>query len=163
MRIRISVVVALVLASLCGVALASDAAALIEEGNRLWTQGQLDEALQRYQAASEADPKSVDAYIKSAGVLYAKQEYRAGVVQFQKAIGIDPKNANAFIGIAIGYLHTGQDGPAYAALEEAVRLDPSKYERVRPLMERIEGRVPQMAPTPGMTDEQIEEHLEGMK
>jgi tetratricopeptide (TPR) repeat protein len=163
MRTSGSLVVALVLASFTGVALASDAEALIEEGNQLWSQGQLDEALQRYQAASEADPKSVDARMKFAGVLYAKQEYRAGVEQFQGAISIDPKNANAFIGAAIGYLHMGQDGPAYAALEEAVRLDPSKYERVRPLMERIEGRVPHFAPTPGMTDEQIEEHVQDMK
>ncbi len=130
----------------CGTAAASDAAALVEQGNRLWEEGRLDEALARYEAAGEADPGSVDARMKSAGVLYARQEYREGVKRFQEAISIDPDNANAFIGMAIGYLHMGDDGPAYAALQEAVRLDPGKYERVKPLMERIEARVPHFTP-----------------
>ena len=144
-------------------AMASEAEALVEEGNRLWQQGQLDRAFARYEAAGKADPESVDARMKSAGVLYAKQAYREGVQRFQQAISIDPQNANAYIGMAIGYLHMGQDGPAYAALEEAVRLDPGKYDRVQPLMARIEARVPHFTPRANMSDEDIERHVEGMR
>ena len=79
--------------------------------------------------------------MKLAGLYIARQEYRVGVETFQKAIGIQPDNANAFIGMAIGYLHMGDTGLAYAALEEAVRIDPDSRERVAPLMAHIETRL----------------------
>jgi len=111
---------------------------LIEQGNRQWAAGDLDQAAASYQTAIGMDPKAVDAYMKLAGLHIARQEYRAGVETFQKAIGADPNNANAFIGLAIGYLHLGSPALAEAALDEAVRIDPGRRATLEPLMARIQ-------------------------
>ncbi len=119
-------------------AAAGEDLSLIEQGNREWAAGALDQAAASYRAAIGRDPKHVDAYMKLAGLHMARQEYRAGVETFQKAIGLDPNNANAFIGLAIGYLHMGNPALAQAALEEAVRIDPGKRATLEPLMARIQ-------------------------
>ncbi len=137
----ISLGLAVLLGPCSVVAAEGDAQPLIEAGNRHWEAGELDLAMVSYQDAIEREPRSVDAHMKLAGLLVARQEYRAAVETFQQAISIDPDNANAFIGMAIGYLHLGDHPLAHAALEEALRIDPEKRGRVGPLMRQIEARL----------------------
>ena len=137
----VCVCLAIVLGSWCALAMAGDLQELIVSGNRYWEAGELDQAEASYRRAIEQDPRSVDAHMKLAGLQIARQRYRAGVETFQQAIGLDPDNANAFIGMAIGYLHMGDHQLAYAALEEALRIDPGKRDRVEPLMRQIEARL----------------------
>ncbi len=124
----------------CVFAAEGDVQGLIDAGNRHWAAGELEQAAASYQGAIDKDPRSVDAHMKLAGVQIAGQEYRAGVETFQQAISLNPDNANAFIGMAIGYLHMGSPQLAQAALEEAVRIDPGKHDRIAPLMRQIEAR-----------------------
>ena len=114
---------------------------LIDAGNRHWEAGDLDQAAASYRSAIEQDSGSVDAHMKLAGLQIAQQEYRAGVETFQQAISLNAENANAFIGMAIGYLHLGSPQLAHAALEEALRIDPGRRERVEPLMQQIQARL----------------------
>lgn len=116
------------------------ATALIAEGSRLWEAGDLDAAIQRFQAAAEADPGSVDARLKLGGIHLARNEFGAGVEAFQQAVAIDPNNANAFIALGIAYMHGDNDGPAHAAFSEAIRLDPSRFKTLEPVMERLEAK-----------------------
>ena len=125
---------------------AGEVQSLIEKGNQHWQAGELDQAVVSYQGAVEQDPRSVDARMKLAGLYIARQQYRAGVETFQRAIGIKPDNANAFIGMAIGYLHMGDPQLAYAALVEALGIDPDKRDRVEPLMQQIEARLASRPP-----------------
>jgi tetratricopeptide (TPR) repeat protein len=141
-----------VLLTVGGSAAASDVHALVAQGNDYWAQGDLDRALEIYRQAVEQDERSVDARMKLGGLHVARQEYRAGAQAFQSAIGLDPENANAFIGLAIAYLHLGQSGAAHAALEESLRLDPSRSEQVAPLMQRLEAGMAHPARGPGVGD-----------
>lgn len=137
-RVRLIAILLLTACSLPALTAAGENLSLIEQGNRQWAAGDLDQAAASYQAAIGMDPKAVDAYMKLAGLHIARQEYRAGVETFQKAIGADPNNANAFIGLAIGYLHLGNPVLAQAALDEAVRIDPGRRATLEPLMARIQ-------------------------
>ena len=133
---------AVALGSWCLLAAAGEVQRLIDAGNRHWEAGELDQAEASYRGAIEQEPRSVDAHMKLAGLHIARQQYKAGVETFQQAIGLNPDNANAFIGMAIGYLHMGDPELAQAALEEALRIDPTKRDRIEPLMRQIEARFP---------------------
>ena len=139
-RAGVWVTLALALASSYAIAAAEDVQRLIDAGNEHWQAGQLDQAQASYMSALEKEPRSVDAHMKLAGMYIARQQYRAAVETFQQAIGIKPDNADAFIGMAIGYLHLGDPALAYAALEEAARIDPKKRDRVEALMAHIDAR-----------------------
>ncbi len=141
-RLWFHIALAMVLVGWCLLAVAGgEAQRSIETGNRYWEAGDLDRAEASYRRAIEQEPGSVDAHMKLAGLYIARQRYKAGVETFQQAIGLNPENANAFIGMAIGYLHMGDHQLAYAALEEALRVDPAKHDRVEPLMRQIEARL----------------------
>ena len=45
--------------------------------------------------------------------------------------------SRAFIGMGLSYIHLNRTALAQAALEEALRIDPSKEEQVRPLLEKL--------------------------
>ena len=134
-------VLAVVLGGCWTLAAAEGVQALIDAGNRHWEAGELEQAATSYRSAIEQNPDSVDAHMKLAGLQIARQEYKAGVDTFQQAIGLNPDNANAFIGLAIGYLHMGNHPLAHAALEEALRIDPGKRDRIEPLMQQINARM----------------------
>ncbi len=141
-RLGVCIGLAVLLGGWWGTASAEEVRAWIDAGNRHWEAGDLDRAAASYRSAIEQDASSVDAHMKLAGLQIARQEYRAGVETFQQAISLNPDNANAFIGMAIGYLHLGDHALAYAALEEALRIEPDKRDRIEPLMQQIEARAP---------------------
>ncbi len=120
-------------------------AALMAEGDLLWEQGQLPQAAERFRQAAELDPRSVDARMKLGGVYVAEQNFPAGRDAFQEAIGIDPNNADAFVALGIAYLHVGS-GPALAAFDQALQLDPSLFKRLDPIMKRLGDKQRRMAP-----------------
>ena len=120
-------------------------AALMAEGESLWEQGQLAQAADRFRQAAELDPKSVDARMKLGGVYVAEQNFPAGREAFQEAIGIDPNNANAFVALGIAYLHTGS-GPALAAFDQALQLDPGLFKKLDPIMKKLGDKQRRMAP-----------------
>ena len=119
--------------------------ALMAEGESLWEQGQLPQAAERFRQAAELDPRSVDARMKLGGVYVAEQNFPAGRDAFQEAIGIDPNNADAFVALGIAYLHVGS-GPALAAFDQALQLDPSLFKRLDPIMKRLGDKQRRMAP-----------------
>ena len=111
-------------------------AALMAEGESLWQQGQLPQAAEQFRQAADLDPRSVDARMKLGGVYVAEQKFPAGREAFKEAISIDPKNANAFVALGIAYLHTGS-GPALAAFDQALELDPSLYKKLDPIIKSL--------------------------
>jgi tetratricopeptide (TPR) repeat protein len=122
---------------------ASDAAALIRQGEAQANAGQLDQALTTLQQAVTEDPASSLAYTRLGGVQMLKQEYRAGIQSFQQAITLDQTNANAFVGMGIAYLHLGDYALARAALQEAEQRDPSKQAEIARLQAWIQQRATQ--------------------
>ena len=118
----------------------NDIAALLQKGYEQTEAGQLDQAEQTLQTAVSKAPDSSLAYTRLGGVKVLRQHYSDGVKDFQQAIMLDQNNASAFVGMAVAYLHMGEQGLAKAALQEAMRLDPSKKTEIDKVLAWIEQR-----------------------
>ncbi len=113
---------------------------LIAQGNQQWAAGQLDAAQAAFEKAVSADPKSLPAHMKLAGLQLARQDFKASIPTYQAAIGLDANNDKAWLGIAFAYLHTGQDALAAAAFDSAIRINPANREKLAPVLEKLSVR-----------------------
>jgi Flp pilus assembly protein TadD len=86
------------------------------------------------------DPASSRAQTRLGGALLLKQQNAAAIDAFRAAITLSANNADAFIGMAIAYLHSGDDALARAALEEAKRIDPTRAAKIDELIASIDQR-----------------------
>ena len=111
--------------------------ALIAQGDQQWAAGQLDLAQKTFEQAVKAEPQSVSAYMKLAGLQLSRQEFKACIDTYQRTIGLDANNAKAWLGLGFAYLHTGQNDLSLAAFNEAVRVDPGHKETLAPLLTRL--------------------------
>lgn len=121
----------------------------IQDGNDHWAAGELEAAAADYRRAVELDPQAAPAKRKLGGVYLARHELTEAIEQFKAAIGLDPQDAGSFIGLGLAFVHQGKWGLAHAALSQAVEADPTRYEAVEPLMERIADRLPHPVPGDG--------------
>jgi len=121
---------------------ASPADDLLEQAQRELDGARLDRAESLFRQAIEVDPASSLAHTRLGGIALMRQEYDAGIESFKQAIMIDGRNAGAFIGMAIAYLHTGDDELARAALGEAERADASKRQEIDKLLALLDQRSP---------------------
>ena len=115
----------------------NSATELIADGMRLLEQGKLEPARKALEAATKADPRSVEAYMKLGGVNIAQNNFSAAISIYKHAIGLDPSNAKAFIGLGIAYLHSGDKFLTRAALEEAIRLEPARKTLLAPIIAKL--------------------------
>jgi tetratricopeptide (TPR) repeat protein len=99
---------------------------LIQTGQTQAAQGQFDAALASFEQAIALEPRSSLAYTRMGGVQVLRQQYRLGIDAFKQAIMLDQRNADAFVGMAVAYLHLGDESLARAALHEAETLNPAK-------------------------------------
>jgi len=74
----------------------SKANQLMEEGEALFSQGKPDEALKKYQAALELDPKLYHAALFSGDIYLQKGDYANAETWYQKTIAIDPNKETAY-------------------------------------------------------------------
>jgi Flp pilus assembly protein TadD len=118
----------------------NDIEALLQQGYAQTEAGKLEQAEQTLQLAIRKAPDSSLAYTRLGGVKVLRQEYAAGIQDFQQAIMLDRDNATAFVGMAVAYLHMGQQSLATAALHEAMRLDPAKKPEIDKVLAWIDQR-----------------------
>ena len=121
-----------------GTAQADAASPLLAQAFQQWSAGHLDQAQRTYEQAIKAEPRSVEAHMKLAGLYMTRRDYSAGTAQYQRVIGLDPKNAKAWIGLGIAYLHSGDKGLTRAAWEEALMLDPARKKQLAPLLAKLD-------------------------
>lgn len=114
---------------------------LIANGTRLLEQGKLEPAQQAFAAAVKADPRSVDAHMKLAGVNLVQNNFTAAIALYKQAIALNPNNARAFIGMGIAYLHSGDKSMSRALFEEALRLEPKRREQLAPILAKLDEAV----------------------
>ena len=69
---------------------------LMQEGEALFSQGKMDEALKKYQQALELDPKLYHAALFSGDIYLQKQDFAQAEIWYQKAIAIDPNKETAY-------------------------------------------------------------------
>jgi Tfp pilus assembly protein PilF len=121
-----------------GTARAETTAALLAKGYQQWSVGQLDQAQQTYAQAVKADPRSVEAHMKLAGLYITRKDYGASTQEYHRAISLQPDNAKAWIGLGIAYLHSGDKSLTRAAWEQAMRLEPARKQQLAPLLARLD-------------------------
>jgi Tfp pilus assembly protein PilF len=113
----------------------------IEEGNRLWAEGKLEAAQSKFEEAVKANPKSVEAQMKLAGMQITRQNFTAAIYTYRNALAIDPNNAKAWMGMGMCYLHTGAREMARAAFEEALRVDPKRKQQIDPILAELDSKI----------------------
>ncbi|MBI3652125.1 MAG: tetratricopeptide repeat protein [Acidobacteria bacterium] len=69
---------------------------LMTEGESLFSQGKLDEALKNYQQALELDPKIYEAALFCGDVYTQRGDFAQAEIWYQKAIAIDPNRETAY-------------------------------------------------------------------
>ncbi|MBI4291452.1 MAG: tetratricopeptide repeat protein [Betaproteobacteria bacterium] len=121
-----------------------DAAALNEEGIRLWQAGELKGAEQRFRDALARDDSHAAACSNLGMVLVEQRRLEEGLDRLQHAVAIDPKHAGARINLANTLHFDGQVDAAVAHYLEALRLAPDAPETrvnvVKPLMDACQWR-----------------------
>lgn len=110
---------------------------LIAQGDQKWAQGELDAAQTAFEEAVKAQPRSVPAHMKLAGLQLYRQDFRACIETYQRTIGLDAKNAKAWLGLGFAYLHTGKNDLSLAAFNEAIRADPANKDKLAPVLAKL--------------------------
>jgi Tfp pilus assembly protein PilF len=119
-------------------AVPADATALLARGERLLQQGKLEPARKALEGAVKADPRSLDACMKLAGVNIALNNFSAAIPLYKQAIALNPNNARAFIGMGIAYLHSGDKSMSRALFEEAIRIEPRRKQQLEPILAQLQ-------------------------
>lgn len=87
--------------------------------------GDLNTAIQKYQAILKLDPKLAAAY-NNLGLLYFQQnDYLEAIQSFEAGLRIDPKMTTALTPLGTAYFQLGQFAKSRDALDRAVRLNSS--------------------------------------
>ncbi|OIP14495.1 MAG: hypothetical protein AUK51_16860 [Comamonadaceae bacterium CG2_30_59_20] len=113
---------------------------LLAQGDQQWATGQLDQAQTTFEQAIRAEPKSLKAHMKLAGLQLSRQDFTASIPTYQAAIGLDANHDKAWLGIAFAYLHTGQDALAGAAFDAAIRINPANRDKLAPVLDKLNVR-----------------------
>jgi Flp pilus assembly protein TadD len=97
-------------------------------GERLFTQGQLDHALELFQEGLRHRPRQALAHTY-AGLILTQQQYLAAAIQeLRMAVAIDPTLARAQMGLGVALAWSRQPVEAARALQESLRYDSSNVE-----------------------------------
>jgi tetratricopeptide (TPR) repeat protein len=108
--------------------------------------GDIQGALQIYEALARDHPESAEAFAHLGGMQLLDQRYRDAVQSFQQAVSLGDQDARAFIGMGMAYLHLGQLGPARAAFVEAQNRGNARPEEIAEIIAWIDRQGAQSVP-----------------
>lgn len=100
------------------------AIALVDEGNALEEQGRIAEAMARYDAAVQADPRCARAHLNRGNVLLAGARVNEARSAYQLAIACDPKYAAGHFNLGNLNASAGEFAPALVNYQQAIDLKP---------------------------------------
>jgi tetratricopeptide (TPR) repeat protein len=103
-----------------------EAARLFSEGEAEYAQRHFKEALQKYEAAAQADPQYSVAWVDAGDCYYVQKDYAQAETRFRRATGIEPRNAQAWRFLSDALRAQGRDADAEAALLSGIAADPSQ-------------------------------------
>ena len=98
--------------------------ALIDEGNALEEQGRVTEAMTRYDAAVQADPRCARAHLNRGNVLLASDRIDEARAAYESAIACDPQYAAAHFNLGNLNCRTGECERALHNYQTAVGIKP---------------------------------------
>ena len=100
------------------------AIALIDEGNALQEQGRVPEAMARYDAAVQADPRCARAHLNRGNILLAGVELDEARKAYELAMACDPQYAAAHFNMGNLNSRTGEFAAAIGNYQRAAELKP---------------------------------------
>jgi Flp pilus assembly protein TadD/SAM-dependent methyltransferase len=98
--------------------------ALIDEGNALEEQGRTAEAMARYDAAVQADPRCARAHLNRGNVLLSGGQIEEACCAYERAIASDPQYAAAHFNLGNLHARTGDWHRALHNYQAAIDLKP---------------------------------------
>jgi len=102
------------------------AAALHDEAENHFSQGQFKEALQKYEAAMAADPQSSMPLVGAGDCYFMQKDWPRAESLFRRATGIEPHNSQAWRFLSDALLYQNKRAAAEQALLSAIAADPSQ-------------------------------------
>ncbi len=141
MKQKLAIAVFISLLSLsCGADTVENIDTLLEKGDKFWLAGDLLQAQQHFEQATQQYPENAAAHSKLAGFWLVQNAYQNSIKHYQQAISLyqetAPERAKAFIGLGLAYLHSERSKLAIASFEEALRLEPQRQAQLSPLLDK---------------------------
>lgn len=136
-----SVLLALVLGLSCNSLWASSAAELLQQADTAWAAGDLEAAENSFKEAV-AVTENGESDLRLGGFYISQNRLADAITAFQSSLtkGLpSPKlESRAFLGMGIAYLHFDKPSLARAAFDEAAKIDPSRSEEIKELLEEMD-------------------------
>ena len=136
---------------------------LVEEGNRLYAEGRLAEALQEYTRAQELAPGSEAVHYNTGNVLYRQGEFDKAYAEYRQAFSaLEPSLAQG-ARFNAGNSHFARENwpEAIRNYQEALRLDPNDVDSKRNLelaLMKMQHEPQPQQPQQGQQDQQQQEN-----
>ncbi len=132
---------------------------LVEEGNRLYQEGRLAEALERYTKAQELAPGSAGIHYNMGNVLYRQGEFEKAYAEYRQAFSAPEPSLAQGARFNAGNSHFARENwpEAIRNYQEALRLDPADIDSKRNLelaLLRMQRQEEQKEPREGQQDQQ---------
>lgn len=103
-----------------------EAAAALHEGELLFNQNKLDEALAHYERAAALDPQYSLAWIYAGDCYYFQKKYAEAEQRFRKGVELEPLNSQGWRFLADALAAQDKPGPAEGALMSGIAAQPSQ-------------------------------------
>ena len=100
-----------------------DAPDLFSEAIELVEQGQLDEALDIFQALLKTDSNNATIWNNIRIIRFRQGEYREALNAFGQATDINPEFTNAWFNKSLALVHLGKDTKARRAIDKVLKLN----------------------------------------
>jgi tetratricopeptide (TPR) repeat protein len=100
----------------------------LANGEKLFAEGKVDEAVQCFEKVLAQDPNNTDAHNNLGVISYAVGNMESAEIFFLKTLEINPNHVNALMNIADVYTASGHINEAAKYLTKAVDLEPKKPE-----------------------------------
>lgn len=102
------------------------AAAALHQGELLFNQHKLDEALAQYERAAALDPLYSTAWIYAGDCYFVQKNYAEAEQRFRKGVEVEPLNSQGWRFLADALMGQGKPGPASGALMGGIAAQPSQ-------------------------------------
>ena len=109
----------------CGDSAKDTAAWHVEQGIKLFEQGDYEAAMLEYDEAIRLDPEYGRAYYDRGTIFGALGQHEQAIQEYSQAIRLDPEDAWAYGNRGGSYLELGQIERAIEDLDESIRLSPN--------------------------------------
>uniref|UniRef100_A0A914XHP5 Peroxisomal targeting signal 1 receptor n=1 Tax=Plectus sambesii TaxID=2011161 RepID=A0A914XHP5_9BILA len=89
----------------------------LEEGKRLWSLGELANAILHFEAAVQRDPQSSEAWRYLGSAQAENEQEPSAIAALRKSLDLNPSNMDALFSLAVAYTNESMDNSALSTLE----------------------------------------------